>query len=94
MSRIGGPSALPHSRTCSSRPPPPRTAWILVTLGCVTVVIWRLLVSVAATGSSPWRGWAASVGSGVFFNAGVRILPPPDAYGAFHARVGGVILAE
>src|SRR4029453_11427374 len=79
MNRIGGPSALPHSRTCSRRPPPPCTSWMFV-LGCATVVIWRLLVSVAMNGSCRGGGWAASVESGVSSAAGVRILPPPDAY--------------
>ena len=30
MNRIGGPSGLPHSRTCSRRPPPPATVWIFI----------------------------------------------------------------
>src|SRR6266540_562294 len=40
----------------------------------------RLLVSVVATGSSPWRGWSASGKGGVSFAAGLRILPSRHAY--------------
>src|SRR4051794_1681209 len=38
MKRIGGPSAVPHSRTCRRSPPPPRTSWILALLAaaCAT----------------------------------------------------------
>ncbi|HEY3080321.1 MAG TPA: BREX system ATP-binding domain-containing protein, partial [Chloroflexota bacterium] len=37
-------------------------------------------MSVAATGSSPWRGLGRISRAGVSFAAGLRILPPSDAY--------------
>jgi DNA-binding CsgD family transcriptional regulator len=71
----------------------PRTVWILVLVGRATVVISRLLVSVAAAGSSPWRG-LERIGRGSY--------PSPPVYlssrrgmrtSAFRGRVGGAILA-
>ena len=45
MNRIGGPSALPHSRTCSRRPPPPRTAWTFIRPVCSVVACNRCHLS-------------------------------------------------
>ena len=41
MNRIGGPSGLPHSRTWSCRPPPPRTSWTLHSPGSSLVLRHR-----------------------------------------------------
>src|SRR6267378_4758495 len=47
MNRIGGPSAFPHSRTCSCKPPPPATVWVCIRpVVSVVVVISGLLVLV------------------------------------------------
>src|SRR5882757_4476968 len=47
MNRIGGPSAFPHSRTCSCKPPPPATVWVCIRpIASVVVVISGLLVLV------------------------------------------------
>ena len=38
MNTIGGPSGLPHSRTCSRSPPPPRTVWTFIRPICLPSV--------------------------------------------------------
>src|SRR4030095_5422384 len=71
MSRIGGPSGRPHSRTCSRRPAPPCTVCTVIGSvgfcspsdpGCVIVVISRLLGvgAVAAGRTGPRREHRAS----------------------------------
>ena len=92
MNRIGGPSSCPiRARAAAGRPRP--HLWILIVWSVQAVVIWRLLVSVVATGSSPWR--AGPHRSGEMYPS-----PPTTSSGrgmrtsAFHARVGGVILAN
>ena len=72
--RIGGPSALPHSRTSAVRPPPPRTGECrppAVLFACQQLSYLPPRSS-NRTGSSPPRGEAAS-GRGLIFPRALRI---------------------
>ena len=81
MNRIGGPSALPHSRTCSRRPPPPFTVWIFV----VVAPLAPLSSLASSCSSCRCRSWPCEelerIGrSALSSAAGLRIFRSPGAY--------------
>ena len=96
MNRIGGPSGLPHSRTCSRKPPPPRTVWVFIrpVRFCSSVHSCHLLpprarrIDAIVAVEEPER-----IGrSALSFAAGRRIFGAATAYERL-ATVGCAILA-
>src|SRR6185437_1136861 len=97
MNRIGGPSAWPHSRTCSRRPPPPVIEWIFICRLpadglCTTADIPRASSNRGSMGSWPSRG-PGRVGSGTLSLPGdLLTCPSRGAYSAVPAADACVIL--
>ena len=100
MNRIGGPSGLPHSRTCSRRPPPPRTVYDLPRL---VSPVWHALRHCCHR--SPPRGRRLDRSSpsqeqehigrrALSFPGGRRIFRLRDAQRALPDGGLGAILAE
>ena len=71
MNRIGGPSGLPHSRTCRRSPPPPSTVWILIACSDVPRLLSSLdlLALVGSHRSWPSRTQAAHRAVSLIFGA-------------------------
>src|SRR6266702_7296089 len=80
MNRIGGPSAWPHSRTCSRTPPPPATVWTCIR-PAIVVVIFRPPRSSRADSRSSSPAVPERVGRSVLSCApGRPIYCPRNAY--------------
>src|SRR6266700_7733446 len=80
MNRIGGPSAWPHSRTCSRTPPPPATVWTCIR-PAIVVVIFRPPRRSRADSRSSSPTAPERVGRGALSSAPRRpIYGPRDAY--------------
>src|SRR6476659_2860226 len=81
MNRIGGPSAFPHSRTCSCKPPPPATVWVCIRpVASVVVVISCLLVVAMPTPIVIAGRAGARRARRLIFRGRAPYLRPRDAY--------------